>query len=80
MNAILYIAIFLLLYRLFKPKPKKEVPYGKPNTKAQQKVIDAQMKEFLETNPNHSFFDDNPQYKEKYLKEIDLSELDLDKK
>lgn len=52
---------------------------GRPTTKAEQKRIDTQMKKFLETHPNHSFWKDHPEYVEKYLDEIDLSELDLNK-
>lgn len=61
--------------------PKKHDPSDfvgrRPNTKFEQRKIDAQMKAFLESNPNHSFWKDHPEYLEKYLNDVDLSELNL---
>lgn len=56
-------------------QPTDNKPYNNPVTGAQQKLIDRQMKEFLERSPNLTFWDDHPEYKEKYLKDIDLGEL-----
>ena len=47
----------------------------RPNTKAEQKIIDARMKKFLEDHPNFTFWKDHPEYVDKYLSEIDLKEL-----
>lgn len=80
LSDIFKIAAALIIYRVVvKSFTSKENPYRRPNTKFEQMQIDRQMKEFLESNPDHSFFADNPIYKEKYLKQIDLSEIGFDK-
>lgn len=48
---------------------------GPKITQAKQKMIDMQMDRFLEQNPNIGFFREHPEYVERYLERIDLSEL-----
>jgi hypothetical protein len=61
------------------PDSPEAATTGRPLNKFEQRKVDAQMKRFLEEYPNIGFWKDHPEYVDKYLDDIDLSELDLDK-
>lgn len=59
-----------------KPKPEKIEWDGTPYTPEQQKQVDATMKSFIEQMPEAGFFKQHPEYLDRYISQIDLSELD----
>lgn len=76
-----YVPIYLPVFtpHIVPPEQKEEsesIYYDGPKpTGAQQRLIDKQMDRFLESQPNAGFFEQYPEYVDKYLDKIDLSEL-----
>lgn len=79
-----YVPIYMPVFTPFavppEPENKEETESqywdGPKPTPAQQRLIDKQMDEFLEKMPNAGFFEQHPEYVDKYIDKIDLSELD----
>lgn len=78
-----YVPIYMPVFTPFAtpPDPVEEEPESKywdgpKPTPAQQRLIDKQMDNFLEAMPNAGFFEQYPEYVDKYIDKIDLSELD----
>lgn len=78
-----YVPIYMPVFTPFAapPDPVEEEPESKywdgpKPTPAQQRLIDKQMDAFLEKMPNAGFFEQHPEYVDKYIDKIDLSELD----
>ena len=55
--------------------PVDTLPYTKPLTRAEIEFNEKLMFEYLEAHPDSPFWDSHPEYKEKYLSKIDLTDL-----
>lgn len=55
--------------------PIDTVPYSAPITKAEAEQNEQIMFWFIERHPNSKFFSDHPEYVDKYLAQVDISEI-----